>query len=182
MGLFRKKGGGRDDRGPDDEPAEGPPGRGGRSAAGGRPPAGKSKVKGVDEALLAYVRDFVATRKGVEAYVEPATRMAATTVVFIALDVEWTRRAVESGEAAGRIAHAVGIPVYDVNATGYPPAMREWTRRHREAEKARAIRAMVDRFYPGRSDLLRAPTAQEIKATRFVGMEIEQASANTFSN
>ncbi|MDE3174763.1 MAG: pyridoxamine 5'-phosphate oxidase family protein [Pseudomonadota bacterium] len=46
-----------------------------------------------------------------------------------------------------------------------------------EDGKARAIRAMVDRFYPGRTDLLRAPTRQEIKATRFVGMEIEQASA-----
>jgi nitroimidazol reductase NimA-like FMN-containing flavoprotein (pyridoxamine 5'-phosphate oxidase superfamily) len=46
-----------------------------------------------------------------------------------------------------------------------------------EAEKLRGIRAMVDRFYPGRTDLLRAPTAQEIKATRFIGMEIEQASA-----
>jgi nitroimidazol reductase NimA-like FMN-containing flavoprotein (pyridoxamine 5'-phosphate oxidase superfamily) len=44
-------------------------------------------------------------------------------------------------------------------------------------EKARSIRAMVDRFYPGRSDLLRAATPQEVKATTFVGMEIEQASA-----
>ncbi len=46
-----------------------------------------------------------------------------------------------------------------------------------EAEKMRGIRAMVDRFYPGRTDLLRPPSAQEIKATRFLGMEIEQASA-----
>lgn len=46
-----------------------------------------------------------------------------------------------------------------------------------EAEKLQAIRAMVDRFYPGRSDLLRPATAQEIKATRFIGMDIEQASA-----
>jgi hypothetical protein len=46
-----------------------------------------------------------------------------------------------------------------------------------EAEKLAGIRAMVDRFYPGRTDLLRAPTPQEIKATRFIGMEIEQASA-----
>ena len=46
-----------------------------------------------------------------------------------------------------------------------------------ETEKAAAVRAMVDRFYPGRSDLLRAPTPQELKATRFVGMEIERASA-----
>jgi uncharacterized protein len=46
-----------------------------------------------------------------------------------------------------------------------------------EEEKLRGIRAMVDRFYPGRTDLLRPPTPQEIKATRFIGMEIEQASA-----
>ena len=46
-----------------------------------------------------------------------------------------------------------------------------------ETEKAAAVRAMVDRFYPGRTDLLRAPTPQELKATRFVGMEIERASA-----
>ena len=46
-----------------------------------------------------------------------------------------------------------------------------------EGEKAAAVRAMVDRFYPGRTDLLRAPTPQELKATRFVGMEIERASA-----
>ena len=46
-----------------------------------------------------------------------------------------------------------------------------------EEEKLRGIRAMVDRFYPGRTDLLRAPTEQEIKATRFIGMEIETASA-----
>jgi nitroimidazol reductase NimA-like FMN-containing flavoprotein (pyridoxamine 5'-phosphate oxidase superfamily) len=46
-----------------------------------------------------------------------------------------------------------------------------------EAEKLAAVRAMIDRFYPGRTDLLRAPSRQEIKATTFVGMEIEKASA-----
>ncbi|ALJ38358.1 pyridoxamine 5'-phosphate oxidase family protein [Azospirillum brasilense] len=43
--------------------------------------------------------------------------------------------------------------------------------------KARALDAMVDRFYPGRSAELRTSTAQEIKATMVVGMEIEEASA-----
>jgi nitroimidazol reductase NimA-like FMN-containing flavoprotein (pyridoxamine 5'-phosphate oxidase superfamily) len=46
-----------------------------------------------------------------------------------------------------------------------------------EAEKRRAMDGFIDRFYPGRSKLLRAPTGQEIKATTFVTMEIEQASA-----
>ena len=44
-------------------------------------------------------------------------------------------------------------------------------------EKARAVAAMIDRFYPGRWDTLRPATQQEIKATRVIGMEIEQASA-----
>jgi nitroimidazol reductase NimA-like FMN-containing flavoprotein (pyridoxamine 5'-phosphate oxidase superfamily) len=45
------------------------------------------------------------------------------------------------------------------------------------AEKRRAIDGFVDRFYPGRSPTLRPPTGQEIKATSFVVMEIDQASA-----
>ena len=45
------------------------------------------------------------------------------------------------------------------------------------AEKRRAMDGFVDRFFPGRSATLRPPTAQEIKATSFVVMQIEQASA-----
>ncbi len=45
------------------------------------------------------------------------------------------------------------------------------------AEKTRALAAMIDRFYPGRWETLRAAAEQEIKATRVIGMTIEQASA-----
>ena len=45
------------------------------------------------------------------------------------------------------------------------------------AEKLRALEAMIDRFYPGRWATLRTATQQEIKATRVIGMTIEQASA-----
>lgn len=44
------------------------------------------------------------------------------------------------------------------------------------AEKARALDSMVDRFYPGRASSLRPSTAQELKATMLIGMEIEEAS------
>jgi len=44
-------------------------------------------------------------------------------------------------------------------------------------EKKRALTMMVDRFYPGRTAGLREITAQEMKATAVVVMEIEQASA-----
>ena len=45
------------------------------------------------------------------------------------------------------------------------------------AEKRRAMDGFVDRFFPGRAATLRPPSTQEIKATSFVVMEIEQASA-----
>ncbi|MDQ8732457.1 pyridoxamine 5'-phosphate oxidase family protein [Bradyrhizobium sp. LHD-71] len=44
-------------------------------------------------------------------------------------------------------------------------------------QKERALVAMVDRFFPDRTAGLRASTAQEIKATSVIAMEIEQASA-----
>jgi nitroimidazol reductase NimA-like FMN-containing flavoprotein (pyridoxamine 5'-phosphate oxidase superfamily) len=43
--------------------------------------------------------------------------------------------------------------------------------------KRRAMEAFIDRFFPGRDAALRAPTAQEVKATSILSMEIEQASA-----
>ena len=44
-------------------------------------------------------------------------------------------------------------------------------------KKIGALAAMIDRFYPGRWATLRPATKQEIKATRVIGMTIEQASA-----
>ncbi|MFB9264177.1 pyridoxamine 5'-phosphate oxidase family protein [Bradyrhizobium erythrophlei] len=44
-------------------------------------------------------------------------------------------------------------------------------------EKERAIVAMVDRFFPERTASLRPSSTQEIKATSFIAMEIEEASA-----
>ena len=44
-------------------------------------------------------------------------------------------------------------------------------------EKAAAVRAMIERFYPGRDEALRPMTAKELKATSVIGMDIEEASA-----
>jgi hypothetical protein len=44
-------------------------------------------------------------------------------------------------------------------------------------EKERAVIAMVDRFFPDRTATLRQSNTQEIKATSFIAMEIEEASA-----
>lgn len=44
-------------------------------------------------------------------------------------------------------------------------------------EKIEAMRDVIDRFYPGRSALLRPITTQEAKATTIIAMEIEEAAA-----
>ncbi|HET6305949.1 MAG TPA: pyridoxamine 5'-phosphate oxidase family protein [Rhodopila sp.] len=49
------------------------------------------------------------------------------------------------------------------------------------AEKDRALDGFVDRFFPGRSQEIRKATGQEIKATSFVVMPIEEASGKVRS-
>lgn len=82
-------------------------------------------------AAVTHLRGFAETRRGVEAYVEPATSVTTTTVVLIAFDGEWTRRALGSRKDAFESCQRLGIPVYDVNQTGYPSRMREWNTRQR---------------------------------------------------
>jgi hypothetical protein len=81
------------------------------------------------------LEEFVRSRRGVEAYVEPQTTVTAMTVVLVAHDGEWTRRRIGGPEDARRLGQKLSIPVYDVAATGYPNRMREWTRRQKEATR-----------------------------------------------
>lgn len=46
-----------------------------------------------------------------------------------------------------------------------------------DAEKEARLKAFVDGLFPGRWDILRPVTAQEMKATTVLGMKIEEASA-----
>ena len=82
-----------------------------------------------ERAVLAHLREFATTRQGVEAYIEPVTNVTQTTLVLIAVTGEWTRRRVPDPRTARSIAQTLGIPVYDVQLTGYPSRMREWNAR-----------------------------------------------------
>lgn len=97
--------------------------------------AGESSTKEAREATMAHIRDFVSTRVGVEAYVEPATHVTPTTVMLVATDGEWTRRKVPDPGTAVRIARDLGIPVYDVQRVGYPQRVRDWNARQRVERK-----------------------------------------------
>jgi hypothetical protein len=90
-------------------------------------------LRGADSGDLAHLRDFLETRSGVEAYLEPQTTVTATTVVLVAADGEWTRRRVGSPDAAAAFAKKNAIPLYDATKIGYPQRMREWTARQKAA-------------------------------------------------
>jgi hypothetical protein len=82
-----------------------------------------------------HLEQWAAARRGVEAFVEPRTTVTETTVVLVAHDGEWTRRRIDSGEAAQRLGKRLRIPVYDVARVGYPQRMRDYTARQRILRK-----------------------------------------------
>lgn len=92
---------------------------------------GEPTAKQAQAATIAHLKDFVATRVGVEAYVEPETHVTQTTLMLIATTGEWTRRRVPGAKEAYELARTLGIPVYDVHRTGYPQRMRDWNSRQR---------------------------------------------------
>ena len=87
--------------------------------------------RGSHRADLAHLEQFVATRRGVEGYVEPRTSVTETTIVLVAADGEWTRRRIDGPDVARRLQRDLNIPVYDAQVTGYPQRMRDWTKDHR---------------------------------------------------
>lgn len=78
-----------------------------------------------------HLADWAAQRRGVEAFVEPATTVTEMTVVLIAHDGEWTRRRVDGDDGARKIGKRLKIPIYDVAKVGYPQRMRDYQARQK---------------------------------------------------
>lgn len=83
---------------------------------------GRRVVRGVVDADLIA---FLATRRGVEAFVEPATTMHGRSVLLVAADGEYLRRTLPDRAAFERACHERGVPVYDATRVGYPRRLRE---------------------------------------------------------
>ena len=88
-----------------------------------------SHDRAADKADQAHLEEFVRTRRGVEAYVEPRTAMTGTTVVLVAHDGEWTRRRIPSPDAAREMGKRLSMPVYEAAVVGYPQRMRDYNAR-----------------------------------------------------
>jgi hypothetical protein len=90
------------------------------------------------EAVRRHLEEFVRTRVGVEAFVEPPTTVTPPTVLLVATSGEWTRRRVTDDGLLRGLSEHLKIPVYDVQRVGYPQRMRDWNERlKRDARRAR---------------------------------------------
>jgi len=101
-------------------------------ATGGTRSERKQELDGV----RAHLEDFVRTRVGVEAFLEPPTTVTPPTVLLVATDGEWTRRRVPDPRIVRDLAQRLAVPVYDVHLVGYPRRLREYNDRQRSARKA----------------------------------------------
>jgi hypothetical protein len=78
-----------------------------------------------------HLEEFVRSRVGVEAFVEPETTVTPPTVLLVASSGEWTRRRVRDRGIVRDLAERLAVPVYDVRLVGYPKRMRAWNDRNR---------------------------------------------------
>src|SRR6476661_5229324 len=97
----------------------------------GRGPSGAGRLRTGTSADTAHLEQFIRSRQGVEAYVEPRTTVTDTTVLLIAHDGEWTRRRVDGPRGAEQFARRQAIPLYDASVVGYPQRMRDYNARNR---------------------------------------------------
>jgi hypothetical protein len=92
---------------------------------------GRAARRPADRADLEHLAEFVRSRRGVEAFIEPRTTVTETTMLLVAHDGEWTRRRVDSPESARRFAHQLSMPIYDVRLMGYPQRMRDYNEKRK---------------------------------------------------
>jgi len=99
-----------------------------------RRPPGRTSARPADRADLEHLAEFVRSRRGVEAFIEPRTTVTETTVLLVAHDGEWTRRRIDSPESARRFAHQLSMPIYDIRLMGYPQRMRDYNERQKRTQ------------------------------------------------
>ncbi len=72
------------------------------------------------------LEEFVRSRIGVEAFLEPKTAIYSTTLLLVADDGEYLRRPVKDRDQAGEFCGKINIPLYDAAKVGYPKRMRDY--------------------------------------------------------
>lgn len=91
-------------------------------------------VGAASRAITEHLERFISTRKGVEGFVEPQTTVTPVTLLLVAHDGEWTRRAVPNVAWAHNFANGHGVPSYDAAVVGIPQRMRDYNHRQKHPE------------------------------------------------
>jgi hypothetical protein len=84
-------------------------------------------VKAPDEDRAAIL-EFIESRTGVEAYVEPRTVVSPLSVVLVAGDGEWRRFHLADDSYIRELSATKNLKVFDAVRAGYPRRMREYPR------------------------------------------------------
>ncbi|MFV8380781.1 oxidoreductase [Corynebacterium hindlerae] len=116
-----------------------------RSKPGIKPPRAPGDT--IRAADLEYLRDWSRGRAFVEGFVEPETLVNEMSVVLVDESGDFTRRRIGGPKGVDVVAK-LGIPLYDVEETGYPQRMRariERDRLLRKREEQQRRRARFDR-------------------------------------
>ena len=103
----------------------------GSSSARARPRARGSRRRVPDPSAAfdgSELLSFARSRRGVEVYLEPRTKLYGTSVLLVADDGEYLRRPVPDPESARRFCAEHAIPMYDAARTGYPRRIRDYDR------------------------------------------------------
>ncbi|MPZ72539.1 MAG: oxidoreductase [Nitriliruptorales bacterium] len=74
------------------------------------------------------LKEFMTSREGVEAFVEPPTSVYAMSLCLVAADGEYLRQPVKDEKQAKRLCGEHGVPLYDARIVGYPKRMRDYER------------------------------------------------------
>lgn len=93
---------------------------------------GSTRVRAADSTDVAHLEGWVASRRGVEGFVEPRTAVSEVTLLLVAHDGEWTRRRVPSVKWAHEFCNRQRVPSYDAAVVGVPQRMRDYNRRRKQ--------------------------------------------------
>ena len=94
-----------------------------------RPPRGPGETIRPEDAQ--DLQQWAAGRMYVEAFVEPETVVNEMSVVVVDENGEFIRRRIGGPKGIDAVAALLSCDIYDVEETGYPQRMRDWSARRR---------------------------------------------------
>ena len=94
----------------------------------------RTKPKSTDHSSRSSTKEleeFLRSRTGVKAFLEPKTAIYSNTLLLVADDGEYLRRPIKGLDQAREVCGKGDIPLYDAAKVGYPKRMRDYDQGNR---------------------------------------------------